>query len=216
MNLSVSPSTKSQDPEIASVEAIIEDMKMGRPVIIIDDENRENEGDIIVAAEHATPENINFMARFARGLICLAMAPDLVDKLSLSLMGTPEDLYKTAFTMSIDARENITTGISAFDRSHTIQLAIKDDITAKDFVTPGHIFPLRAKEKGVLDRNGHTEAGVDFARLAGLTPAAAICEVMNDDGHMARLPDLQKFAAKHNLKIGTIADLVRYRRENHV
>ncbi|MGB1077482.1 MAG: 3,4-dihydroxy-2-butanone-4-phosphate synthase [Bdellovibrionales bacterium] len=214
--MSITAYKETIDIGISTVEEIISEIKQGKPVIIIDDENRENEGDIIIAAEHATPENINFMARFARGLICLAMDPNLIDKLGLSLMGTPEDIYKTAFTMSIDARDNITTGISAFDRSHTIQLAVQEGTTAQDFVTPGHVFPLRAKQDGVLKRNGHTEAGVDFARLAGLKPAAAICEVMNDDGTMARLDDLKKFAHTHNLKIGTIHDLILYRRKHDV
>ena len=202
--------------QISSIEDIIEDIRQGRPVIMVDDEGRENEGDIIIAAEHATPEAVNFMARFGRGLICLAMSPEFIDRLELPLMATPDDPFKTAFTVSIDAREKTSTGISAFDRSRTIQCAVEDQVTHKDFVTPGHIFPLRGKPQGVLERTGHTEASIDLARLAGLKPAAAICEIMKDDGYMARLPDLCVFAQTHGLKIGTIEDLIAYRKKHNV
>ncbi len=202
-------------PVLSSIEEILEDVRSGKPVIIVDDEDRENEGDLIIAAAKATPENINFMAREGRGLICLPMEEAIVDRLGLQLMGRGNNSrHRTAFTVSIEAREGVTTGISAADRAKTIQTAIDPKSGPNDIATPGHIFPLLAREGGVLVRAGHTEAAVDLARLAGFTPAGVICEIMNDDGTMARLADLAAFSGKHNLKIGTIADLIAHRRRN--
>lgn len=192
----------------------IDVIRKGGMVIMVDDEDRENEGDIVFAAEHVTPEKINFMAREARGLICLPLAPELVDQLNLPLMEEPTKSgaeRSTAFTVSIEARHGVTTGISAADRSHTIKVAVAEGAKAGDLVVPGHIFPLRAKRGGTLERSGHTEGSVDLARLAGCKPAAVICEIMNDDGSMARLPDLQMFATKHNLPIISIEELIAYR-----
>ncbi len=198
---------------LSSIEDIIADMRAGKPVIIVDDEDRENEGDLVVAAQMATPENINFMAKEGRGLICLPMEEAMVDRLGLQLMGRGNNSrHRTAFTVSIEAKDGITTGISAADRAHTIQTAIKPETTTNDIATPGHVFPLLAREGGVLVRAGHTEAAVDLSRLAGFSGAGVICEIMNDDGTMARLPDLVGFAQRHSLKIGTIADLIAYRR----
>ena len=198
---------------LSSIEEIISDMRAGRPVIVVDDEDRENEGDLIIAAEKATAENINFMARDGRGLICLPMERSIVERLGLELMGRSDNArYKTAFTVSIEAKEGVTTGISAADRAKTIQTAIDPKNGAKDIATPGHVFPLLARDGGVLVRAGHTEAAVDLARMAGFSGAGVICEIMNDDGSMARLPDLVVFSQKHGLKIGTIADLISYRR----
>jgi 3,4-dihydroxy 2-butanone 4-phosphate synthase/GTP cyclohydrolase II len=181
--------------------------------ILVDDENRENEGDICVVAQMATPEIVNFMAKHARGLICLSMTRERIEKLGLPLMSSRnETRHETAFTVSIEAREGVTTGISAHDRAHTIQVAIDPQRGREDIVTPGHVFPLMAREGGTLVRAGHTEAVVDIARMAGLNPSGLICEIMNDDGTMARLPDLVRFAQFHNLKIATIADLIAYRR----
>jgi len=181
-------------------------------IILVDDEDRENEGDLTMAAEKVTPEAINFMAKYGRGLICLSLAPEIVDRLKLPLMVTDNrSPFKTAFTVSIEAREGVTTGISAADRAHTIQTAIADDAEPDDLVQPGHVFPLRARRGGVLFRTGQTEGSVDLARLAGLKPAGVICEVMNDDGTMARMPDLRKFAEQHGLKIATVADVIAYR-----
>lgn len=195
-----------------SIEEAIEEIKQGKMVILVDDEDRENEGDLTVAAEKVTPEIINFMAKYGRGLICLAMAPELIDKLELPLQPQRgRSKFGTAFTVSIEAKEGVTTGISAADRATTILTAIKDGVTPEDIVTPGHVFPLRAREGGVLERAGQTEGSVDLARLAGLKPAAVICEIIKDDGTMARRPDLEKFAQEHNLKICTIEDLIRYR-----
>ena len=198
---------------VASVEEIIEEARCGRMFILTDDEDRENEGDLVIPAQFVTPEAVNFMARFGRGLICLAMDPELVDRLKLPMM-TPDNgsKFHTPFTVSIEAKEGVTTGISAADRAHTILTAVSMDKCAEDIVSPGHIFPLRARQNGVLERLGQTEGSVDIARLAGLTPAAVICEIMNDDGTMARMPDLEVFASTHGMKIGTIADLVKYRR----
>lgn len=200
----------------SSVRDLIEDFKLGRMIILVDDENRENEGDLVLAAEFVTPEKINFMAKSARGLICLALAPALVDQLQLPLM-VPESVDsspdKTAFTISIDARHGIATGISAADRAHTIQVAIDPKANRNDLSCPGHIFPLRAKAGGVHERPGHTEAGVDLAKLAGLRPASVLCEVVNDDGTMARLSDLRLFAQQYHLKIGKIQDLIVYLQE---
>ncbi|MDQ7032861.1 MAG: bifunctional 3,4-dihydroxy-2-butanone-4-phosphate synthase/GTP cyclohydrolase II [Desulfonauticus sp.] len=195
-----------------TVEEAIEDIKQGKMIILVDDEDRENEGDLTVAAEKVTPEIINFMAKFGRGLICLAMAPEMIDRLELPMQPQRgRSKFGTAFTVSIEARDGVTTGISAHDRATTILTAIKDDVTPYDIVTPGHIFPLKARKGGVLQRAGQTEGSVDLARLAGLKPAAVICEIMKDDGTMARMPDLEKFAQEHNLKICTIEDLIRYR-----
>jgi len=201
--------------QLSPIEDILADAKAGRMFILVDDEARENEGDLIIPAGMATPEEINFMAKHGRGLICLALTRERVEKLSLPLMAQGNtSRHQTAFTVSIEAREGVTTGISAADRAHTIQVAIDPKKNAHDITSPGHVFPLVARDGGVLVRAGHTEAAVDIARLAGLNPAGVICEVMNDDGTMARLPDLMKFAGAHNIKIGTIADLIAYRRRS--
>ena len=198
---------------LSSIEQVIEEAKQGRIFILVDDENRENEGDLCVPAEMATSDVINFMAKYARGLICLAMERSRVEQLGLSLMARRnEGRHETAFTVSIEAREGVTTGISAYDRAHTISVATNVNKGQDDIVTPGHVFPLVARDGGSLVRAGHTEAVVDIARLAGLTPAGVICEIMNDDGTMARLPDLLSFAQQHDLKVATIADLISYRR----
>ena len=200
---------------LSSVEEVIEEIRNGRMVILIDDEDRENEGDLVVAAQMATPEVVNFMARYGRGLVCLALTGDRVHQLGLTPMTrTNEAPMQTAFTVSIEAREGVTTGISASDRARTIAVAIDPTKGQRDIVSPGHVFPLVAREGGVLVRAGHTEAAVDIARLAGLNPSGVICEIMNDDGTMARLPDLVSFAQLHGLKIATIADLIAYRRRN--
>ena len=200
---------------IATIEEAIEDMRQGRMVVLMDDKNRENEGDLCMAAEKVTPEAVNFMARFGRGLICLPLTEEKVKQIGLPMMVAENTSpFGTAFTVSIDAAEEITTGISAADRAHTIQVAIADDAVPEDLVTPGHVFPLRAKKGGVLVRAGQTEGSVDLARLAGLKPAGVICEVMKDDGSMARLLDIEKFAEKHQLKVVTIADLIQYKLQN--
>jgi len=199
--------------QLASIEEILEDARQGRMFILVDAEDRENEGDLVIPAQMATPDAINFMARFGRGLICLAITPERADVLHLEHMArSNRSRNRTAFTVSIEAKEGITTGISAFDRAHTVSVAINPEKDFQDIVSPGHVFPLIAQEGGVLVRAGHTEAAVDLARLAGLIPAGVICEVMNDDGTMARMPDLLAFAQRHGLKIGTIADLIAYRR----
>ena len=199
---------------VCKIEDAIQAIKKGEMIILVDDEDRENEGDITIAAEHITPEAINFMVTHARGLVCLAMGPALVDGLKLPLMAKQnESKFGTNFTISIEAREGVTTGISAADRATTILKAVADDMKPSDLVTPGHIFPIRAEEGGVLTRAGQTEGGSDLARLAGLKPAAVICEVLCDDGSMARMPDLEVFAAKHGLLIATIRDLIKYRLE---
>lgn len=196
---------------ICSVEEAVEEIRQGRMIILVDDEDRENEGDITIAAEHVTPEAINFMARYARGLICLSLGPSLVDKLELPLMTQRNgSRFGTNFTVSIEARSGVTTGISAADRARTIQVAVADDARPGDLVTPGHVFPLRAQPGGVLTRAGQTEGSVDLALLAGLKPAAVICEIMKDDGTMARMPDLEAFAEEHGLKIAAVRDLIRY------
>jgi 3,4-dihydroxy 2-butanone 4-phosphate synthase/GTP cyclohydrolase II len=197
---------------ISPVEDIVADMRAGRIVILVDEEDRENEGDLVLAADHVTPEAINFMARYGRGLICLTLTKERCERLQLPPM-VPRNGTKmgTAFTVSIEAAEGVTTGISAADRARTVQVAVAKHAQAADLVQPGHIFPLQAVEGGVLMRAGHTEAGCDLAAMAGCTPAAVICEIMKDDGTMARLPDLQLFAAEHGLKIGTIADLIEHR-----
>jgi len=200
---------------ISSIEEIVEDARNGRMFILVDHEDRENEGDLVVPAQWATPDAINFMATHGRGLICLSMTSARIDALGLQLMSTNNSSrHETAFTISIEAREGVTTGISAADRARTVQVAIDASKGAADIATPGHVFPLRAREGGVLVRAGHTEAAVDIARLAGLNPSGVICEIMNEDGSMARLPDLIAFAQLHNLKIGTIGDLIAYRRRH--
>ncbi|MEN9314452.1 MAG: 3,4-dihydroxy-2-butanone-4-phosphate synthase [Pseudomonadota bacterium] len=197
---------------IASIPEIIAELKAGRMVILVDEEDRENEGDLVLAADFVTPEAINFMARFGRGLICLTLTGDRCRQLELPLMSARNGTKTgTNFTVSIEAAEGVTTGISAADRAKTIQVAVAKDAKATDLVQPGHIFPLKAQDGGVLMRAGHTEAGCDLAGMAGLTPASVICEIMKDDGTMARLPDLIEFAQVHSLKIGTIADLIEYR-----
>ena len=200
---------------ISSVEEIIEDARNGRMFILVDHEDRENEGDLVIPAQMATPDAINFMATHGRGLICLALPGPRIDALGLQLMSTNNSSrHETAFTISIEAREGVTTGISAHDRARTIAVAIDAGKGPQDIATPGHVFPLRAREGGVLVRAGHTEAAVDVARLAGLNASGVICEIMNDDGTMSRLPELVAFAQRHGLKIGTISDLIAYRRRN--
>ncbi len=196
-------------------QELIEEIRQGRMVILMDDEDRENEGDLVIAAEMVRADDINFMATHARGLICLTLTRDRCEQLNLPLMVQSNGAqFSTNFTMSIEAAEGVTTGISAADRAHTVRAAVKEGARPEDIVQPGHIFPLMAQPGGVLSRAGHTEAGCDLARMAGFTPAAAIVEIMNEDGTMARRPDLEEFAAKHNLKIGTIADLIHYRTAN--
>ena len=198
---------------LSPIEDIIEDARRGKCIVLVDDEDRENEGDLIIPAECATPELINFMAKYGRGLICLPLARERVEELGLPLMAQNNgSRHKTAFTVSIEAREGIATGISAADRARTIAVAIDPTKGRTDIVSPGHVFPLVARDGGVLVRAGHTEAAVDTARLAGFQPAGVVCEIMNDDGTMARLPDLVRFAQFHGLKLGTIADLIAYRR----
>jgi 3,4-dihydroxy 2-butanone 4-phosphate synthase/GTP cyclohydrolase II len=205
--------TASLHDYIAAPEEIIEEARNGRMFILVDDEDRENEGDLVIPAQFATPEAVNFMARYARGLICLAMTRTRCETLGLDLMSRANGTrHQTAFTVSIEAAEGVTTGISAHDRARTIAVAVNAASTSRDIVTPGHVFPLIAREGGTLVRAGHTEAAVDIARMAGLNPAGVICEIMNDDGTMARLPDLIAFAQRHNLKLGTIADLIAHRR----
>ncbi|HLY50640.1 MAG TPA: bifunctional 3,4-dihydroxy-2-butanone-4-phosphate synthase/GTP cyclohydrolase II [Solirubrobacteraceae bacterium] len=199
--------------EFATVEAALEDIRQGKMVVVVDDEGRENEGDLTMAAQFVTPEAINFMAKEGRGLICLALTPDRCDELGLNLMAAKnESAFETAFTVSIEARTGVSTGISAADRAHTIQVAIDPQTSPRELVQPGHVFPLKARSGGVLERVGQTEAAVDLARLAGLIPAGVICEVMNDDGTMARVPDLECYCQRHGLKMITVADLVAYRR----
>jgi 3,4-dihydroxy 2-butanone 4-phosphate synthase/GTP cyclohydrolase II len=203
----------STDTPISPIEDIIEDARQGRPFILVDAEDRENEGDIIIPAQFATPAQINFMAKHARGLVCLAITTDRARQLRLPPMAHDNSApHGTAFTVSIEAKEGVTTGISAHDRAHTVAVAIDPSKGAEDVISPGHVFPLVAKDGGVLVRAGHTEAAVDIARMAGLNPGGVICEIMNDDGTMARLPDLIGFAQLHGLKIGAIADLIAYRR----
>lgn len=204
-----------QPVAISPVEDIVAELRAGRMVILVDEEDRENEGDLVLAADHVTPEAINFMARFGRGLVCLTLTRERCERLQLPPMVARNGTKMgTAFTVSIEAAEGVTTGISAADRSRTVQAAVSAAARPQDLVQPGHIFPLQAVDGGVLMRAGHTEAGCDLAAMAGLTPAAVICEIMKDDGTMARLPDLQLFAAEHGLKIGTIVDLIEYRSRN--
>src|SRR5262245_61920623 len=199
-----------------TIEEAVQDIRAGRMVILVDDEDRENEGDLTLAAEKATPEAINFMARYGRGLICLTMTEERVDRLHLPLQTTRSGgpTLGTAFTISIEARSGVTTGISAADRAHTIRTAVARDAKPDDLITPGHIFPLRAKRGGTLVRTGHTEGSVDLARLSGLVPAGVICEIMNDDGTMARMPDLLRFAREHALPMLSVPDLIEYRLRN--
>jgi 3,4-dihydroxy 2-butanone 4-phosphate synthase/GTP cyclohydrolase II len=200
-----------------TTQQLIEDIRSGKMVVLIDDEDRENEGDIVLSADFVTPETINFMAKEARGLICLSLTHEQIERLKLPLMVREETNFspnKTAFTVSIEASKGVSTGISAADRAHTIRIASRLDAKPSDVITPGHIFPIRAKDGGVLKRAGHTEGSIDLCRLAGLSPAAVICEVMNDDGTMARVGDLKTFAKKHGLKMGTIVDLIKYRLEH--
>jgi 3,4-dihydroxy 2-butanone 4-phosphate synthase/GTP cyclohydrolase II len=200
---------------ITPIPELVTELAAGRMVILVDEEDRENEGDLVIAADHITPEAINFMARFGRGLICLTLTPERCQRLHLSPMAARNGTqHGTAFTVSIEAATGVTTGISAADRARTVQAAVAKHAQASDLVQPGHIFPLQAQEGGVLMRAGHTEAGCDLSQMAGLTPAAVICEIMKDDGTMARLPDLEVFAQEHGLKIGTIADLIEYRSRN--
>ncbi len=200
---------------ISPIPELIAELAAGRMVILVDEEDRENEGDLVLASDHVTPEAINFMAKYGRGLICLTLTRERCERLQLPPMATRNGTkHGTAFTVSIEAVEGVTTGISAADRARTVQAAVGRDAKPTDLVQPGHIFPLQAQDGGVLMRAGHTEAGCDLSGMAGLTPSAVICEVMNDDGTMARLPDLQVFAKEHGLKIGTIADLIQYRSRN--
>jgi 3,4-dihydroxy 2-butanone 4-phosphate synthase/GTP cyclohydrolase II len=215
----MSDSTESQavpqtrEPHFASIEEAIEDIRRGQMVVVCDGEDRENEGDLVMAAQFATPEAINFMAKEARGLICLALTGERCEQLGLRLMAAKNEApLQTAFTVTIEAAEGVSTGISAHDRAHTVQVAIDPHSGPRDLVIPGHIFPLKARDGGVLERTGHTEASVDLARLAGLIPAGVICEVMKDDGSMARVPDLVGYCERHGLKMITVADLIAYRR----
>lgn len=215
------PSLVSRSPvsdlasSISSVEEIVSELKLGRMVILVDEEDRENEGDLVLAADFVTPEAINFMARYGRGLICLTLTEERCEQLQLPLMVSRNGTkYSTNFTVSIEAAEGVTTGISAADRAHTVKTAVAKNVKVDDLVQPGHIFPLKAQRGGVLMRAGHTEAGCDLAQMAGLTPASVICEILKDDGSMARLPDLVEFAKLHGLKIGTITDLIQYRSAN--
>ena len=200
---------------ISSTEEIVAELRAGRMVILVDEEDRENEGDLVLAADFVTPEAINFMIKHARGLVCLTLTEERCDQLNLPMMSARNGTsFGTNFTVSIEAAEGVTTGISAADRARTIQVAVAKETQQSDIVQPGHIFPLRARKGGVLMRAGHTEAGCDLTAMAGLTPASVICEIMKDDGSMARLPDLLEFAKEHDLKIGTIADLIHYRSQN--
>lgn len=200
---------------ISTTQEIVAELRAGRMVILVDEEDRENEGDLVLAAEFVTPEAINFMAKYGRGLICLTLTEERCNQLNLPMMTTRNGTsFGTAFTVSIEAAEGVTTGISAADRAKTVQVAVAKNAKPSDIVQPGHVFPLKAQKGGVLMRAGHTEAGCDLAEMAGLTPAAVICEIMKDDGTMARLPDLMEFAKEHGLKIGTIADLIHYRSQH--
>ncbi|MCW8887607.1 MAG: bifunctional 3,4-dihydroxy-2-butanone-4-phosphate synthase/GTP cyclohydrolase II [Gammaproteobacteria bacterium] len=203
--------------QLNTIEEIIDDIRQGRMVILMDDEDRENEGDLIMASSMIRPDDINFMARYGRGLICLTLTQERCQQLNLPLMvgvGDNSDIHGTNFTLSIEAAEGVTTGISAYDRAMTVRAAVAPNAAPKDIVQPGHIFPLMAKRGGVLNRAGHTEAGCDLARIAGLEPSSVIVEILNEDGSMARRPDLEKFAEEHGLKIGTVADLIEYRLQN--
>ncbi len=197
---------------LSSIEEIIEDASNGKMYILVDDPDRENEGDLIIPGQYANPESINFMAKYGRGLICLAMTKDRIQQLDLPLMNPKNQKNDlTAFTVSIEAKEGVTTGISAADRAHTISVAINNNTDKEDLVYPGHVFPLMAWDGGVLERAGHTEASVDISKIANLNPSGVICEIMSDDGSMARLPEIIKFAKRHNLKVGTVSDLIKFR-----
>jgi 3,4-dihydroxy 2-butanone 4-phosphate synthase / GTP cyclohydrolase II len=219
-SLSASPSPSQPRPDlpacsISSTEEIIAEMRAGRMVILVDEEDRENEGDLVLAAEHVTPEAINFMARYARGLVCLTLTEARCKQIGVAQMARDnKSQFSTAFTVSIEAAVGVTTGISAHDRARTVQAAVARNAVPEDIVQPGHVFPITAKPGGVLVRAGHTEAGCDLAQMAGLEPSSVICEILKDDGSMARLPDLMIFAQQHGLKIGTIADLIHYRSRN--
>ena len=201
------------DPDpLRRVELAMDDLRAGKMVILVDDEDRENEGDLVCAGEKCTPELINFMATYGRGLICLPLLGEQIERLGLSMMAQQNQTpYNTAFTVSIEAREGVTTGISAADRSRTVQVAIRPDAIPRDIVTPGHMFPLKARQGGVLERVGQTEGSIDLARLAGMHPSAVICEIMNADGSMARMPDLEQFGAEHGIRICAVADIIKYR-----
>src|SRR5512139_3581583 len=202
---------------ITKIEDALEDIRQGKMVILVDDEDRENEGDLTMAAEKVTPEAINFMAKYGRGLICLSLSEEKIEALRLPMMVSDNtSRFQTAFTISVDARCGVTTGISAADRAHTVLTAVDDHASSEDLVAPGHIFPLRAKKGGVLVRTGQTEGSVDLARLAGLKEAGVICEIMNDDGTMARMPDLEIFSGKHGLLILSVADMIAYRLQNEL
>ncbi len=204
--------TSTFESNLSSIEEIIEDARNGKMYILVDDPDRENEGDLIIPGQYANPESINFMAKYGRGLICLAMTKHRIEQLDLPLMNPKNQKNDlTAFTVSIEAKEGVTTGISAADRAHTISVAINDNRNKNDLVYPGHVFPLMAWDGGVLERAGHTEAAVDISRLANLNPSGVICEIMSDDGSMARLPEIIKFAKNHNLKVGTVSDLIKFR-----
>ena len=206
--------TRTESP-FATVEEAIEDIRAGRFVVVVDDEDRENEGDLTIAAQFATPEAVNFMVTHARGLVCLCLTEERCDELGLRQMTDQNETpFGTAFTVTVEAREGVTTGISAHDRAHTIQVAVDPSSGPRDLVQPGHIFPLRARPGGVLQRSGQTEAAVDLARLAGVIPAGVVCEIMKDDGTMARVPDLVDYCARHGLKMITVADLIEYRRRH--
>ena len=210
---SAAPAKRSGDSPFSTIEEAIEDIRQGKMVVVCDGEDRENEGDLVLAAQFATPEAVNFMAIHARGLVCLALTDERCDELGLDLMAAKnESPLETAFTVTIEAAEGVTTGISAHDRARTIQAAVDPKASPDDLRQPGHVFPLKAREGGVLERTGHTEAGVDLARLAGLIPAGVICEIMNDDGTMARVPDLVPYCKQHDLKMLTVTDLIAYRR----
>jgi 3,4-dihydroxy 2-butanone 4-phosphate synthase/GTP cyclohydrolase II len=200
---------------ISDIEGALEDLRQGKMIILVDDEDRENEGDLTMAAEKVTPEAINFMAKYGRGLICLSLHPDIVERLNLPLMVQDNrSRFQTAFTVSVEAKNGVTTGISAADRAHTILTAVEDDASPDDLVQPGHVFPLRARRGGVLFRAGQTEGSVDLARLASLKPAGVICEIMNEDGTMARRPDLDEFASTHDLRVVSVAEIIAYRMRN--
>src|SRR6059036_3788797 len=208
-------SETATESAFATIEEAIDEIRRGRMVVVCDDENRENEGDLTMAAQFATPEAINFMAKEGRGLICLTLTDERCEELGLDLMAAKnESSFETPFTVSIEAREGVTTGISAADRARTVQVAIDPKSAPYDLVQPGHVFPLKSRPGGVLERTGQTEAGVDLARLAGLNPAAVICEILNDDGTMARVPDLTEYCARHGLRMITVADLIAYRRRH--
>ncbi len=209
----VTQTASTRTTAVATIEEALEDIREGKFVVVVDDEDRENEGDLTIAAQFATPEAINFMTKHARGLICLCLTEERCDELGLDPMtNRNESAFETAFTVSIEAREGVTTGISAHDRAHTIQVAIDPSKGRRDLVQPGHVFPLRARRGGVLQRTGQTEAAVDLARLAGLIPAGVVCEIMNDDGTMARVPDLVRYCERHGIRLVTVADLIEYRR----